>query len=151
MTRLLLIVWIFLGLTVACEQDKSQKVDWLKMTSFRIYEHSDKGFDSYTDSDFVKLKFVEAGIDDPIFYLGSATNVGKKDFIYKGCYYCLVTFQNGQKRKLMVSTYGGFFTDLTDNNCYEIKTEWIMKGWHYFLADNNADLYGWKRDTTSTH
>jgi hypothetical protein len=141
----------FLVLTAvtACT-DSKEKINWTDLTSLRLYEHTDKDKISLTDSDIEKMKFVEVGIDEVQFFLNQSTPIGKKAYLWKGSYLAIATFKDGQKKKLKISCYGGFFMDITTKEYYEIKNETWRNGWDSLCAEYNKELYATVKTTIST-
>ena len=128
-------------LLISCGQPK---IDWTQLTSFRIYDNKtfpqDKDINSFSDNDIREMNFIETDLIEAKNILSKAKPLGNKNYIWKGHHFAMAIFANGQKRRIQISVYGGFFKDLTGNQYYEFKDE-ARKDWEKFWEENFASLH----------
>lgn len=146
----------------SCEQ---KELDWTQLTSFKIYGYKtfpqDKDIRTFSDSDIQQMNFIETNLDEAKNIFSKAKPLDGKTYLWKGHHFTTATFSNGQTRRIKVSSYGGFFLDLTTNKYYEFqgytRTEWENFWRNYYSSlhkyrDNscqNCDIE--KLKTVSEH
>jgi hypothetical protein len=136
-------------LTVLVLTSCKTKTDWTQLTSFRIYDYKtfpqDKDIRTFSDSDIQQMNFIETNLDEAKNIFSKAKPHDGKTYLWKGHHFTTATFSNGQTRRIKVSSYGGFFMDLTTNKYYDFqgdtRTEW-ENFWHshYSSLHKYADI-----------
>ena len=120
------------------------KIDWTQLTSFRIYDYKtfpqDKDINSFSGNDIREMNFIETDLVEANKVLSKAKPLGNKTYLWKGHHFAMATFANGQKRRIQISVYGGFFKDLTGKRYYEFKDE-ARQDWDKFWEENYASLH----------
>jgi hypothetical protein len=122
----------------SCEQEG---LDWTQLTSFKIYDYKtfpqDKDIWTFSDSDIQQMNFIETNLYEAKNIFSKAKPLDRKTYLWKGHHFTTATFSNGQTRRIKVSSYGGFFMDLTTNKYYEFqgdtRTEW-ENFWHNYYS-----------------
>lgn len=123
----------------SCE-DKG--LDWTQLTSFKIYNYKtfpqDKDIRTFSDSDILQMNFIEPNLDETKNIFSKSKPLDGKTYFWKGHHFTTATFSNGQTRRIKVSSYGGFFMDLTTNKYYEFqddtRTEWENFWQNYYSS-----------------
>lgn len=117
------------------------KIDWTELTSFLIYDTlpQDKDIISISDNDIQGMNFIETDLVEAKRILVKAESIGNKFYLWKGHNFAMATFTNGQKRRIKISVYGGFFMDLTTNEYYKFKYQ-ARKDWDKFYWENYSKL-----------
>lgn len=113
----------------SCEQ---KELDWTQLTSFKIYDYKtfpqDKDIRTFSESDIQQMNFIETNLDEAKTLFSKAKPLGGTTYLWKGHHFTTATFSDGQTRRIKISSYGGFFMDLTTNKYYEFqgdtRTEW---------------------------
>ena len=98
-----------------------------------------KNINSFSDNDIREMNFIETGLEEAKKILSKAKPLANKTYLWKGYHFAMATFANGQKRRIQISVYGGFFKDLTGKKYYEFKDE-AREDWDKFWTENYASL-----------
>jgi hypothetical protein len=126
------------------------KIDWENLTSFRIYNFKSfpegKDINTFSDKDIAEMNFIETDLDEARKILQKSLPLGNKTYLWKGHHFAIATFSDGQKRRIKISVYGGFFMDLKNQEYYEFK-EGTRQQWDTFWAKHYSLLHK-KNETT---
>jgi len=120
------------------------KTDWTQLTSFRIYDYKtfpqNKDIHTFSDNDIKQMNFIEANLDEAKSIFIKAKPLDGKTYFWKGNHFTTATFSNGQTKRINVSSYGGFFMDLTTNKYYEFQGDTRTK-WENFWRNYYNSLH----------
>ena len=126
---------------ISCGQTK---IDWTQLSSFRIYDYKtfprDKDINSFSDNDIREMNFIETDLLQAKKILSKSKPLGNGIYLWKGHHFAMATFANGQKRRIKISVYGGFFYDLTRKGYYAFN-DGARKDWDKFWTENYASLH----------
>ena len=140
LTTLIFATTTVLALT-SCGQTK---IDWTQLTSFKIYDYKtfpqDKDIRTFSDSDIQQMNFIETNLDETKNIFSKSKPLDGKTYLWKGHHFASATFSNGQTRRIKVSTYSGFFMDLTTNKYYEFQGD-TRNEWDNFWRNNYSSLH----------
>jgi hypothetical protein len=101
----------------------SQKIRERDIVSFRIYDYKTfpegKDFSAFTDEEISGMKYYEVPGDSLKGSVGNPRPLLLPPFM-KGSFFVTVDLKDGKRRRLKVSTYGGFYRDLESGKYYSI-------------------------------
>ncbi len=133
--RLLLV--LVLALPILCY---GQEIDWKATSNWKLYNiHNKAGFRYPVDS---LTFFKSVRLDDSAmnrFLITSAIWPKEKTSLWMGLFVASFETPAKETRKLIISSYGGFFFDPASRRYYELK-EADRKAWYEFINDNAATL-----------
>ncbi len=121
---------------ICCGQD----IDWKTTSNWKLYNiHNKAGFRYPVDS---LTFFKSVRLDDSAmnrFLITSTIWPKEKTSLWMGLF--VASFETSAKeiRKLIISSYGGFFYDPTSRRYYELP-EADRISWYQFINDNAATL-----------
>src|SRR5437867_2368593 len=117
---------IFIFLLLITVDIYSQKIKESKIISFRIYDYktfpSDKEFADYSVDDINKMTYYEIPLDSLKGSIGQPHRLLLTPF-FKGSFFVTVDLKGGKRKKLKVSTYGGFYKDLSSGQYYAVSDD----------------------------
>jgi hypothetical protein len=130
--NILTIITIATSNVFALSSFEQKELDWTQLTSFKIYDYKtfpqNKNIRTFSESDIQQMNFIETNIDEAKEIFSKAKPLGETTYLWKGYHFTTATFSDGQTKRIKVSSYGGFFMDLTSNKFYEFqgdtRTEW---------------------------
>ena len=96
------------------------------IVSFRLYDYrtfpADKEFSDYSVDDISKMTYYEIPADSLKGSIGKPHTLLSPPF-FKGSFFVTVDLKNGSRKRLKVSTYGGFYEDLNSGKYYSISDD----------------------------
>jgi hypothetical protein len=109
--------------------------NWDGITSFKLYKNVPLDVGKISN-DSLSVKFTRVDINCTMA-VPLLKKAGKKVFLFpvlwKGAQLAVITCEDGSKKKLLISNYGGFFKDLATNNYFIIPDEY-REEWHELIG-----------------
>ena len=104
------------------------------MTRFRIYDFNfnNKAWGKLSEEELERVHYVDADIIETRSLLKKSKKIGNKGYLWKGKYLAIATFNTGEKRKILLSRYGGFLLDVEGKCFYEFDDS-SRAGWDNYL------------------
>ena len=126
----------FLLLTLFyCFRTFAQEVNWQKATNWTIYNVQNRNIWSLPVDSLAQFSHTKLNNDSMRLFLANITVISPKENpIWMGLYAATCIVDN-IKRKIEISTYGGFFYDDYGKKYYQIPPN-IQKDWLNFLGNS---------------
>ena|SRR5580692_57866 len=107
-----------------------QSVDWKSANHWQLYSIHSHGALNYSLDSLKKFKNVDLNSDSMQSFLRNAEPLPDENTpLWMGYYLTTCQFGNATIRKVIISSYGGFFYDETSKKYYEIpidiRTQWL--------------------------
>lgn len=81
------------------------------------------------------MPFIATNLDETVSVFTKSRCFYPRMILWKGDHLAMAIFKNGQKRKIRISNYGGFFTDMTIDVPYIFEGDSRLQ-WDEFLSEN---------------
>ncbi|MEO6547896.1 MAG: hypothetical protein ABIN94_07840 [Ferruginibacter sp.] len=117
-----------------------QEIDWKTTSNWKLYNiHNKAGFKYPVDSltFFKSVRLDDASMAS--FLVPSSIWPKEKTSLWMGLFVASFETPGKEIRKIIISSYGGFFYDPAGKRYYELK-EGDRNGWYQFINDNAAKL-----------
>jgi hypothetical protein len=127
MTHRLLLFVLFLLINLSAF---SQKIKESEILRFRVYDYktfpAGKEFSDFSADDISKMTYYEIPLDS---LKGAVGNPHRHLLspVFKGSFFVTVDLENEKRRRLKVSTYGGFYKDLDSGKYYSLSEDRVEK------------------------
>lgn len=143
MTALLPILTLLITL-LSFTSCNNEKINWTNLTSLRIYDYKTypegKNIYTFSDKDIAEMNFIETDIEETREIFQKSILLKYKTYLWKGHHFAIATFSDGQKRRIKISVYGGFFMDLMSKEYYQL-IEGQRQEWNTFFAKYYSFLH----------
>lgn len=114
--------------------------DWNNLTSFKMYAFNYvKPLNDLRESEMDTLVSIDIPIDEAKRLFGRGVKPTYDFLMYKTMILCRLKFKNGPDRRLIISSYGGFFTDLYADRLYKVVPEY-EEDWSRFVSVYEREL-----------
>lgn len=114
--------------------------NWDNLTSFKMYAFNYvKPLSQLKDNEMDSLVSIEIPVDEAKEMFKDRIRPTSDMLVYKTMILCKLTFKNAPDRRFVISSYGGFFTDLYANRLYKVLPEYAME-WRRFVSVYESDL-----------
>ena len=118
----------------------AQGIDWKSTTNWRIYYTNDKAALNYPIEKLMSFKNALLKNDRMEYFLADVSLISvEKTPVWMGFYIATCQMKDSSIRKICISTYGGFFFDVTEKKYYELPLN-LRKDWLDYFADSEAAL-----------
>jgi hypothetical protein len=91
------------------------------------------------DDEMDTLVSIEIPVDEAKRMFKDRVKPTSKILIYKTMILCRLTFKNASDRRFIISSYGGFFTDLYADRLYQVLPEYNCE-WRKFVSSYESEL-----------
>lgn len=136
----------------------STEPDWNDLVSFKMYAFNyARPLSKLTDREMDSLVSIDIPVDEAKDIFKSRVKPTRDLLIYKTMILCRLKFRNAPDRRMVISSYGGFFTDLYTGQLFEVSPgsmqEWRKFVHHYErqLLDKNYLKYYPGSDTSQCY
>jgi hypothetical protein len=114
--------------------------DWSKLIEFKMYAISYAKPIAYITN---KALDTTVSIDIPIeeakrMFMGRV-KPSKEPLLYQTMIFCVLKFKKGPERRFIISSHGGFFTDLYAERLYEVMPQY-RDDWEKFISSYERKL-----------
>lgn len=135
------IVCIFATIFSSCYFfNLTSEPDWDNLTSFKMYAFNyAKPLDDLTDSEMDTLVSIEIPVQEAKQMFKGRVRSTYDILIYKTMILCRLKFKNAPDRRFVISSYGGFFTDLYADRLYKVLPEY-SNDWKKFIGGYERKL-----------
>jgi len=136
--RFIVISLVFAVMTVVLPSCRffnlTSEPDWNDLTSFKMYAFDYvKPLNDLKDNEMDTLVSIDIPIDEVRKLLTQGAKPTYDFLMYKTMILCRLKFKNAPDRRLVISSYGGFFTDLYADRLYKITPEYEEE-WGRFVS-----------------
>ena len=113
---------------------KKEPINWNEIASFKLYESI--SYEDFQKMDETELsshmaKDIDVSLIKPqILKFEKTSDI----WLWKGEKYAVAGFKNGNKLKLKISWYGGFFSIIGTKDSYTLKQTADIESWQSLLA-----------------
>lgn len=114
--------------------------NWDNLTSFKMYAFNyAKPLSQLKDDEMDSLISIDIPIDEAKRIFKGNVKPTHDILIYKTMILCRLKFNNAPSRRFVISSYGGFFTDLYADRLYKVIPEHLEE-WRKFVSSNERKL-----------
>ena len=112
-----------------------QQIKWDAATAWKIYHIVDRRAASYSVDTLDGFPSRALNNDSMKTFLSGVRPLVMKNPAWMGYYIASCIVPSGEKRKLLISMYGGFFLDQKSGDYYELP-EIVRKDWLSYLSES---------------
>lgn len=127
---------LFLSICLLCGimSGIAQTIPWDSVSNWKLYNVHDFDAFNYSIESLDTLQAIPLDVDTMRSFLTDAVAwPHDKTSVWMGLYLASCQMPNGQKRKIEISVYGGFFYDELEHAYYQVK-EGIRSDWLAYLS-----------------
>lgn len=118
---------------------KAQDINWQTAQHWRLYKIPVRtGFSVSTDS-LSSFKSIELDTDKMKTFLAEAHPISTESYAWMGLYVASYELKDQKRRKILFSTYGGFFYDETTDKYFQVTQE-VRNQWLQYLKENSIKI-----------
>lgn len=135
--RLIVLMAFFLTTLIG----RGQAIDWSTTRNWKIYALNNKEAYFYPVDTLVNFKSASMNDSTVLSFLSKASILPKnKGATWMGVYIASYETEDKQRRKLILSSYGGFFFDSYTQRYYGLPKE-LRKDWNDFVVKNLEKVF----------
>ncbi|HEY1201570.1 MAG TPA: hypothetical protein VGE79_11340 [Niastella sp.] len=114
--------------------------NWDNLTSFKMYAFNYvKPLNQLKDDEMDTLVSIDIPVDEARRMFKDRIKPTSSLLIYKTMILCRLKFRDAADRRFVISSYGGFFTDLYADRLYKVLPEYHSE-WREFVSSYESEL-----------
>ncbi len=131
-TSLLLVLLILIGIEVCY----GQEVIWKNSKNWKLYNIINKAGFTYSLDTLVSFQSTDLSNQTMQYFMNDISEWPKEKYsLWMGLFIATCELEDGKRRKIIISNYGGFFYDQITKRYYELPPK-LQDQWIELLNDN---------------